>query len=207
MWLLPLLTVTTAVRLAAGQVELVELSYTYLDGAPTSPKLRPLELNVVKKGTNKFGIWVELNEFCSSEHSGTHIDAPVHFSRDGWSVDEIPVTRLYRRPGVMVDVSAQASKYQHLNNHEVGVRELERWEAAHGVIPDGAVVVVHTGWGRRARNITAYAGTDELETMNFPGLSLDAARWLAGHGHVHGHVDGIVGVGIDTLSLDVGSSV
>jgi kynurenine formamidase len=39
------------------------------------------------------------------EHFGTHLDAPAHFSRSGWTVDQIPVERLYR-PDIRMDVSA-----------------------------------------------------------------------------------------------------
>ena len=42
---------------------------------------------------------VELNDFCTSEHSGTHLDSPVHFAKDAWSVHEIPLRRLFRVPG------------------------------------------------------------------------------------------------------------
>ena len=36
---------------------------------------------------------------------------------------------------------------------------------------------------------------------------MDAARWLANHGRVHDHNNGVVGVGIDTVSIDVGTTV
>ena len=70
----------------------------------------------------------------------------------------------------MVDVSAEASKYEHLNNYLVEVRHLERWVAAHGAIPEGAVVIINTGWGQKfAHNITAYAGIDKYNKTHFPG--------------------------------------
>ena len=34
-----------------------------------------------------------MNDFKMSEHAGTHLDAPVHFARNRWSVDEIPSER------------------------------------------------------------------------------------------------------------------
>ncbi|KAF2368413.1 Kynurenine formamidase [Trinorchestia longiramus] len=204
---LAVLTLTALVSVVFGYEELIELSYTYLYDAPTMPTQKALELTSIKKGTNKFGIWVELNEFCTSEHSGSHIDAPVHFSRDGWTVDHIPLDRLYRRPAIKVDVSAKASRFKNFNNYEVEVRDFERWESANGIIPDGAVVFIHTGWGALHKNITAYSGEDQYGKFNFPGLSLELARWLASHGHENGHEHGIIGVGIDTLSLDVGNSI
>lgn len=72
--------------------------------------------------------------------------------------------------GIKVDVSAQASKYHHMNNYQVEVRHLEQWVAAHGVIPDGAVVILHTGWGNKfSSNATAYSGIDKYNKFNFPG--------------------------------------
>lgn len=40
-----------------------------------------------------------MNDFFSSEHTGTHIDAPSHFSKGGQTVNQIPVQKLYRVPG------------------------------------------------------------------------------------------------------------
>ena len=42
------------------------------------------------------------------EHFGTHVDAPAHFAPAGWTVDRIPVERLYR-PGIRIDVSKEAA--------------------------------------------------------------------------------------------------
>ena len=37
----------------------------------------------------------EMIEFKTSEHCGTHLDAPGHFSHGSWAVSEIPVERLF----------------------------------------------------------------------------------------------------------------
>ena len=34
-----------------------------------------------------------MNDLQMSEHTGTHLDAPIHFARNGWSVSEIPPER------------------------------------------------------------------------------------------------------------------
>ncbi|XP_066980365.1 isatin hydrolase-like [Macrobrachium rosenbergii] len=186
--------------------ELIELSYTYNVDAPTSPKLTQFTHKIVKKGLNKFGIWVELNEFCASEHSGTHIDAPVHLAEHGWPVDSIPTRRLWRVPAVVIDVSNQIRSANHLN-YEVKVQDLEDWEAVNGIIPDGTLVLIRTGWGAKVNNLRDYSGLDQHNKNNFPGLGKGAAEWLANHGKKHGHETGIIGVGIDTISIDVGQSV
>ena len=37
---------------------------------------------------------LEAYNMCLSEHSGTHMDAPNHFSEHGWSTTDIPVEHL-----------------------------------------------------------------------------------------------------------------
>ncbi len=49
-----------------------------------------------------------LNEWRISEHTGTHIDAPLHFTADGKSVAELPVEDLIA-PLVVIDIRAKAS--------------------------------------------------------------------------------------------------
>ncbi|KAK4286889.1 hypothetical protein Pmani_040024 [Petrolisthes manimaculis] len=153
-----------------------------------------------------------LSEFCSSEHSGTHIDAPLHYNREGWSLDAIPTHRLWRRPGIMVDVSEEVRTSMN-PNFEIQPKHLTEFEIKFGSIPDGAVVLIRTGQGSKVRNITAYSGLDRNHKMNHPGISKNAAEWITTHTnnnnpptHNHTH-EGIVGVGIDTLSLDKGSTL
>ena len=40
-----------------------------------------------------------MNDFKMGEHVGTHLDAPIHFARKGWSVAEIPLER-FISPGI-----------------------------------------------------------------------------------------------------------
>ncbi|KAK7084621.1 hypothetical protein SK128_001816, partial [Halocaridina rubra] len=157
-----------ALGVSCSSAELLELSYTYNNDAPTSPKLTQFTHKIIKKGLNKFGIWVELNEFCTSEHAGTHLDAPVHFAEHGWAVEAIPTKRLWRVPAVVIDVSRQI-KFSGQMNYEVKVKDLEDWEAAHGVIPDGCLVIIRTGWGAKSKNIRDYSGLDQHNKNNFPG--------------------------------------
>lgn len=37
----------------------------------------------------------EANAFTTAEHCGTHLDAPCHFAKGAWSVDQIPPDRFY----------------------------------------------------------------------------------------------------------------
>jgi len=136
--------------------------------------------------------------FASAEHGGTHLDAPMHFAEGRLSNDEIPLSGLMG-PAVVVDVSARATP-----DYLVSVADLEAWEESHDEIPNGAIVLLRTGWGSRWDDRTAYLGTsavgpEAVADLHFPGLDPEAAQWLVSN-------RGIVGVGIDTPSIDYGQS-
>jgi kynurenine formamidase len=157
-------------------------------------------LETVFHGRTGGGYWYEANRFRTAEHGGTHLDAPVHFGEGRRAVDAIPLAQL-AGPAVRVDVSAACAADR---DHAVTVADLTAFEAAHGRIPDGAIVLVHTGWSRywpdRARYLgSALRGPEAVAALRFPGLSAEAARWLARERRVRA-------VGIDTASLDPGVS-
>jgi kynurenine formamidase len=129
------------------------------------------------------------------EHFGTHIDAPAHFARGMWTIDQIPPERLVA-PLVVLDVSANVKNSP---DYLISVEDIAHWEHANGQIPPGAVVMVRTGWDTRWDSATDFRNADAKGVMHFPGYSLDAARFL-----VEGR--NVFGLGIDTLSADCGTS-
>ena len=58
---------------------------------------------------------------------------------------------------------------------------------------------MNSGWDRRIGDSEAFLNAD-AKGMHFPGFSLEAAQFLT-------EERDIVGVGVDTLSLDVGISM
>lgn len=60
-----------------------------------------------------YSIRFEINNYRMNEHAGTHIDSPTHFNRGGWDPSEIPLTKLYRIPAVVVDISEKAKADPH----------------------------------------------------------------------------------------------
>jgi kynurenine formamidase len=134
-------------------------------------------------------------EISLPEHFGTHLDAPAHFVAGLWTVDQIPVERLLE-PLVVVDARV---KVRSNPDYQISVEDIAQWEKAHGQIPIGAVVIAYTGWDSRWNSSKDYRNADGNGVMHFPGYSVDAAKFL---------VDGrnIVGLGIDTLSIDYGPS-
>ncbi len=78
------------------------------------------------------------------------------------------------------------------------------WEAEHGRITDGAILLLRTGWGSRWPDPERYLGTtkkgpDAIPELHFPGLHQNAARWLVENRRIDA-------LGIDTPSIDDGQS-
>ena len=177
---------------------LVDLTHPFDDATIYWPTARRFHLEPVAHGKTPGGWWYEANDFCAAEHGGTHLDAPIHFAEGGWTADEVPLDRL-RGPAVVVDVSARAATDRDLL---LRVDDLRAHEAIHGRIPDGAIVLLRTGWSSRWPDPASYMGSavpGDVAHLHFPGLSEEAARWLVSERHVHG-------VGIDTASIDRGQS-
>jgi kynurenine formamidase len=135
-----------------------------------------------------------LAELRVNEHTGTHVDAPLHFSADGRSVAEIPVASLVA-PLCVIDIRAKAEADA---DAQVTPDELAAWIAAHGAIPDGACVAMLSGWGAKLAT-PAFRNADEAGKLHFPGFHVEAAQMLL-------EETGAVGIAVDTLSLDHGPS-
>jgi kynurenine formamidase len=133
--------------------------------------------------------------FSMPEHYGTHLDAPAHFARGTWTVDQIPLERLVA-PLVVLDVTIQAKQDP---DYRVGVADIAKWEQVNGQIPPGTIVIARTGWEARWSSSKEYRNADSRGVMHFPGFSLDAAKFL-----VEGR--NVIALGIDTLSIDYGPS-
>jgi kynurenine formamidase len=179
--------------------EIVDLTHPFDETTIYWPTASPFALEVVAEGPTPAGWWYAANAFCAAEHGGTHLDAPVHFAEGRRSTAEIPLEDLIGA-AVVVDVSGAAASDPDL---EIGAGALDAWEASRGPIPEGAIVLLKTGWGDRwpdpARYLgTAARGTEAVADLHFPGLSEDGARWLVARA--------VRAVGIDTASIDRGQS-
>lgn len=163
---------------------------------PTSPS--GFELKSLHNGLTERGYFYAANSFCSPEHGGTHLDAPLHFARGHWTNAEIPVDR-FVGPAFVIDVSAKAAADP---DYLLTPEDIAEWEDAHGRIPQGAIVLLRTGWSARWSDRKAYLGDDapgDATHLHFPGYGAQAAALLV--------VDRRAKlIGIDTASVDHGPS-
>jgi len=110
-------------------------------------------------------------------HSGTHMDAPRHFNKDGWTLDRIPLDVLIGQ-GVVLD----------LPKRELGKITAADFEKAKSKIDikKKDVVIINTGWHHKWE--------DPDYPRKFPGIMKDGAEWLV--------EAGIKMVGMDWICVD-----
>jgi kynurenine formamidase len=127
-----------------------------------------------------------------AEHTGTHIDAPVHVVPGGSSLDALDL-RTTVGPAAVFDIEAAVGGDR---DFVVPLQALEFWEAQHGRLPRGAFVLVNTGWSRRFGDAAEYRGLDDDGVPHYPSLSPELAEALVERR--------ARAVGVDTLSPDAG---
>jgi kynurenine formamidase len=172
--------------------KVVDLTHTMSADFPTFDGKPGIEMQKVfdlkKDGYN-------LYRWSLIEHSGTHLDAPVHFSENGIAVEQIPAETLVV-PLAVINVVDKAAKD---SDYRLSRADLVAWERRHGRLPDNGCVAMNSGWAQHVGDKAKYVGKDAGGVMHFPGLDPDAVAWLMKERKV-------AGIAVDTLSLDYGAS-
>jgi arylformamidase len=141
---------------------LVDLSHPLAHGQlnfPFDPKISIMVHNTVGS------IGYNITQISMSTHQGTHLDVPFHFYDDGKTLDQMPLDRFFG-PASLIDLAPGGF----LPAKTPITPEMLAPHAAK--FQPGAMVIYRTGWDRTF-------GTPECFT-DFPTLTLDAARWIAG---------------------------
>jgi arylformamidase len=123
---------------------------------------------------------VNVSRLDMSAHTGTHVDAPVHFVPGRKGVDRLSLDTLIG-PAYVVDLSTSA--------HEITARHFER---AH--IPEHTKRLLC-----KTSNSSLWAKSPSVFDRNFVGISPDGAQWLIDHG--------MELVGVDYLGVERFESV
>jgi kynurenine formamidase len=178
----------------------VDLTYPLSGTSIFWPTAAPFELKTDAEGVTEAGYYYSAYTFSTSEHGGTHIDAPIHFAEGRMTVDQIPLSTLIGS-AVVIDVSTKALKNP---DYLVTVADLTSWEQVNGRIPNESIVLIRTGYGRYWPDAQDYLGTKMrgqagVDALHFPGLHPDAATWFVKERIVKA-------IGIDTASIDFGQS-
>ncbi len=102
----------------------------------------------------------------TSNHIGTHLDAPRHFLTNGMTIDEIPLNWLYG-PGVIVDLTSEMDELA-VYTPQMIEKRVE--------VKEGDILVLHTGWHRYAQ--FGVEANEERYIHYHPGAHPDMVDWL-----------------------------
>jgi kynurenine formamidase len=183
---------------AVDDKKLVDLTYPFSAETLFWPTAKPFQLEKVSEGQTPGGYWYSSYNYSGSEHVGTHLDAPFHFAEGKWTTEQIPLSQTIG-PAAVIDVRRKSAENA---DYLLMVEDIRVWEKAHGRLPAGAIVLIHSGWGKYWGDRKRYFGTDQAgndKDLHFPGLSPGAAEFLVKERRVKA-------VGIDTPSIDHGPS-
>ena len=181
------------VMLSGEFTEIFDLTHTMSPETPVFPILRPMQMVSAFTIGNPYPF--NAYDLTLSEHTGTHMDAPVHFTNDGDTMDQIAPSRLVA-PLAVVSVESRAVRDP---DTLLTVDDIRAWERQHGRLPAGAFVAMLSGWDSRVGDSEQFINADAAGVHHWPGFSVEAARFLT-------EERDIVGAGVDTLSLDTGTS-
>ncbi len=180
-----------------ANLEWVDLTHAFDDETifwPTGEAFKHIQTSW---GETEGGYFYSSYDLALSEHSGTHVDAPIHFSAGAPTLDNVPIDDLIG-PAAVIDVTAGAATDP---DYLASVEDLEAHESAHGPVTSDMVVLIRSGWSSRWPDTKAYMGDDRpgrTDDLHFPGIAPELAEALAERR--------VRAVGIDTASIDHGPS-
>jgi len=136
----------------------------------------------------------QLHKFETGENTGTHVDAPSHFIKGNKPIDQLSLSELIVQ-AMVIDIQDKVAANP---DYQLAATDVRTWEAEHGKISAGSLVILNTGWHKRFVNPKRYINMGDDKVMHFPGFGPDSAELLVERD--------VAGIGIDTLSLDHGPS-
>jgi len=155
---------------------------------------RPFQLRELSRYDARGPAWY-WNAFETGEHTGTHLDAPVHWV-SGKDLPDNSVDRIAPRsfigPACVIDVVAEVEQNP---DFLLTPERVLAWEEVYGRITPRAWVLLRTGWSKRTDSKSFLnARSDGPHT---PGWSKECSQFLAKDRDV-------LGVGVETVGTDAG---
>ncbi|VDI38066.1 Hypothetical predicted protein [Mytilus galloprovincialis] len=178
--------------------DLVDLTRNLGPDSIYYPTLGGYEKVIELKGSKEFGHWVYSNVLKMTEHVGTHMDAPSHFNKVGWNMHQIPINKMVG-PGVIVNVKEKARNNP---DYRISLNDIKEWEEKYGKIPDGAMLIMNSGWDVKYPDKYSVYGTKNMSdrtSFHHPGWHEDTISWIISNRH-------ILFIGTDAPSFDYGQS-
>lgn len=105
----------------------------------------------------------------TTDQYGTQLDPPAHWDEYGATISDLPPTFAVR-PLVVIDTHEQVARDP---GYHATIDDVKGWEAKHGTIPEGAVVMIRSDWSKKWTTETA-----RFNQKPFPGVKLDTLQFL-----------------------------
>ncbi|MBL4789968.1 MAG: cyclase family protein [Kordiimonadaceae bacterium] len=179
--------------------DIIDLSHAYNADTifwPTSPiKFEHKELAY---GDTPGGYFYSSYSFAMPEHGGTHLDAPIHFSRGKNTAEIIPLNQLITSVYV-INIGSKAAANR---DYRLTLADVKSFEAEHGDIKAGSSVLLRTDWSERWPDTKNYLGDDtpgDASKLRFPSFGVEAIEYLV-------NIRKVGLVGVDTASIDYGKT-
>lgn len=184
-----------------GRVEVVDLTAPLSSQTPVIVLPEPFgqtdrfELHEISRYDDRGPAWY-WNNISTGEHTGTHLDAPIHWvtGQKSEDVSQIAPSRLVA-PAAVLDVADRAAADP---DFLLDIDDVRAWEAQHGALPTGGWLLLRTGWDARSHSQAEFINADETGPHT-PGVSVQCARWLADEAPV-------MGFGVETVGTDAGAA-
>lgn len=144
------------------------------------PSHFPFNMSVYYNQTSDTGVYYRTNKMCLSDHTGTHLDAPLHMKDGERTIGDMPLTELIGN-GVMMDMTAKCDEDP---DYVATLDDVKAWEEEHGRIPDESIFFLNTGRYRTGDNEEEFYGADAEGKWHFPGIDVEAVRWLIENRHI-----------------------
>lgn len=103
-----------------------------------------------------------------TDQYGTQLDPPAHWDPLGATISDLPAS-FTLRPLVVIDVHEQVAKDP---LYFATIDDVKAWEAKHGTVPEGSVVMFRTDWYKRWADVEGFGKTP------FPSVKLDTLQFL-----------------------------
>lgn len=170
----------------------IDLTHAFAPGDPRWPGFGPMTVSSARAAIDVPGFIAAGEEFGYARHGagitayalptdqvGTQLDPPAHANSLGATISDFPAT-IALRPLVVINVSVQTRADP---GYVASIADVMAWEARHGRVPAGSVVMFRTDWSKKWGEPKRYT------ERPFPGISLDALKLLHLERHIlfHGH--------------------
>lgn len=182
--------------------KILDMTYTFGEDSIYWPTGKSFKSKKLLWDISDRGYWYASNDYSANEHGGTHVDAPIHFAKNGRTIDQVPLQE-WIGPAVKIDVTKQCAANR---DYRLQVEDIKEFEKKYDPIPDKAWVIMYTGIGTRyypdKKKVlgTDMTGTKALKYLSFPGFSAASVTFLVKNRN-------ITGIAIDTPSIDYGKSL